>query len=75
MGAKERHALTDEPVLPLPTAPDGERGTVPPVEDLFSITMDEIDFMSAQSFPASDPPPPPSAIAPRRDRGYSTPTD
>lgn len=30
---------------------------VPPIEDLFSFDDDQVDFMSAQSFPASDPPP------------------
>jgi hypothetical protein len=36
----------------------------PPLEDLFEFTQDRVDFMSAESFPASDPLPPPSAIAP-----------
>jgi hypothetical protein len=39
-------------------------GVKPPIEDLFSFARDPVDFMSAQSFPASDPPPPQSSIAP-----------
>lgn len=30
----------------------------PPIEDLFDYGEDDVDFMSAESFPASDPPPP-----------------
>jgi hypothetical protein len=41
-----------------------EKPIEPPVEDLFSFAEDDIDYMSAESFPASDPPPPPSSIAP-----------
>ncbi len=37
-----------------------------PIEDLFSFADDSIDFMSAGSFPASDPPPPPSSIGLKR---------
>jgi hypothetical protein len=36
----------------------------PPIEDLFSFDEDRVDYMSAGSFPASDPPPPQSMIAP-----------
>lgn len=32
-----------------------------PIEDLFSFGHDPVDFMSAGSFPASDPPPAQSA--------------
>lgn len=32
----------------------------PPDEDLFDIDDDPVDFMSAESFPASDPAPPQS---------------
>lgn len=39
----------------------------PPIEDLFSFDEDDVDFMSAESFPASDPLPPPSTIAPEWD--------
>jgi len=45
---------------------------VSPIEDLFSFDEDQVDFMSAQSFPASDPPPAQSAGVPPeplRDRG------
>ena len=35
-----------------------------PIDDLFDFDEDQVDFMSAGSFPASDPPPPPSAVAP-----------
>jgi hypothetical protein len=44
-----------------------EAGPIPterPVEDLFSYSEDPVDFMGAESFPASDPPPAPSSIAP-----------
>lgn len=52
---------------------DGTDGPVrePPIEDLFSFEYDEVDFMSAKSFPASDPPPPQwelSQIDPTEDR-------
>jgi hypothetical protein len=40
----------------------------PPLEDLFEFDEDPVDFMSAESFPASDPLPPPSTIAPSDDR-------
>ena len=30
----------------------------PPIEDLFDFDEDPVDFMSAESFPASDPAPP-----------------
>ena len=39
----------------------------PPIEDLFTFSDDDIDFMSAESFPASDPPPPPSDIGMSRE--------
>lgn len=29
---------------------------IPPIEDLYEVVTDPTDFMSAQSFPASDPP-------------------
>jgi hypothetical protein len=59
-----------------------EAGPIPtelPVEDLFSYSEDPVDFMGAESFPASDPPPAPSSIAPAsaevtgdvRDGGHS----
>jgi hypothetical protein len=35
-----------------------------PIEDLFDFEADQVDYMSAESFPASDPPAPPSTIAP-----------
>jgi hypothetical protein len=38
-----------------------------PIEDLYLYEDDPIDYMSAESFPASDPPPPPSAITPSAD--------
>jgi hypothetical protein len=37
-------------------SPEANNSAIPPVEDLFDIATDQIDFMSAQSFPASDPP-------------------
>jgi hypothetical protein len=45
-------------------APYREPPETTPVEDLFDFSTDGVDFMSAESFPASDPPPPPSSIAP-----------
>ncbi len=36
----------------------------PPIEDLFSFNEDQVDFMSAQSFPSSDPPPSQSTTVP-----------
>jgi len=39
-----------------------------PIDDLFSVDDDQVDFMSAESFPASDPPPPQSIMAPPRPR-------
>lgn len=50
---------------------EGSGTVVPPIEDLFSFDEDQVDFMSAQSFPASDPPPAQSAAVPpepSRDR-------
>jgi len=41
-----------------------DQAAVPPIEDLFSFDVDQVDFMSAESFPASDPPPPQSTITP-----------
>jgi len=35
-----------------------DRAGGPPIEDLFDYDDDAVDFMSAESFPASDPPPP-----------------
>jgi hypothetical protein len=46
----EQHAYTD----------------VVPIEDLFDFVEDRLDYMGAESFPASDPLPPPSAITPSR---------
>lgn len=40
-----------------------DQAAVPPIEDLFSFEADEVDYMSAESFPASDPPPPQSATS------------
>ena len=37
-----------------PTKSDAE---ILPVQDLFDYDDDPVDFMSAESFPASDPPP------------------
>lgn len=37
-----------------------ENDTAPPIEDLFEFDEDPVDFMSAESFPASDPAPPQS---------------
>jgi PPOX class probable F420-dependent enzyme len=37
---------------------------VPPIDDLFSFKRDSVDFMSAESFPASDPPVAPSTSDP-----------
>ena len=34
-----------------------QRAAEPPIEDLFRFVHNPVDFMSAQSFPASDPPP------------------
>lgn len=47
---------------------------VPPIEDLFSFDTDQVDFMSAGSFPASDPPPAQSMTAPpeRQMEGQGT---
>ena len=45
--------------------PDDERGVdIDPIENQFDFAEDPVDFMSAESFPASDPLPPPSALAP-----------
>lgn len=38
-----------------------------PIEDLFDFDQDQVDFTSAESFPASDPPPGPSTIAPTEE--------
>jgi hypothetical protein len=52
--------------------PEEERERAPggtgagPIEDRFEIDDDPVDFMVDASFPASDPPPPPSHIAPKR---------
>lgn len=43
-------------------ADEGEgRHAVPPIEDIFNFDENQVDFMSAESFPASDPPPPQSS--------------
>lgn len=34
--------------------------TEPPIPDLFRFDEDQVNFISAESFPASDPPPPQS---------------
>jgi long-chain acyl-CoA synthetase len=39
-----------------------EAATECPVDDLFSFSDNSVDFMSAESFPASDPPPSPLSI-------------
>jgi hypothetical protein len=49
--SKTLEAVTDN-ALPEPDT-DFEVG---PVEDLFDFAQDPVDFMSAESFPASDPP-------------------
>jgi hypothetical protein len=48
----------------VPTPREAPEAEVVPVEDLFDFGKDPVDFMSAESFPASDPAPPPSMIAP-----------
>jgi CBS domain-containing protein len=40
-----------------------------PIEDIVSFDEDAVDFMSDESFPASDPLPPPSSVAPESDEG------
>lgn len=49
-----RHDGTEQPVSG--DGPEGSHVAIPPVEDLFDVTTNPTDFMSAQSFPASDPP-------------------
>lgn len=49
-----RYEDTEQPVSD--DGPEGSRVPIPPVEDLFDVTANPTDFMSAQSFPASDPP-------------------
>lgn len=47
------------------TNPNDERGVdIDPIENLFDFSEDPVDYMSAGSFPASDPLPPPSSLAP-----------
>jgi hypothetical protein len=64
--------MRDTPTQNEPGAPCREHGTIPPIEDLFSFTMDQTDFMSAQSFPASDPPSHSSPAEPYQDCGDCT---
>lgn len=46
------------------TVEEASRAGVPPIEDIFSFDEDQVDFVSAQSFPASDPPPSQSTTVP-----------
>jgi hypothetical protein len=48
--------------------PDAGGIAIPPVEDLFDVGADPTDFMSVQSFPASDPPSHSPEAAPRETR-------
>lgn len=48
------HECAGQPVSG--NGPEVKRAGIPPVEDLFDVATDPIDFMSVQSFPASDPP-------------------
>lgn len=43
---------------------EGSGAVAPPIEDLFNFNEDQVDFMSAESFPSSDPPPAQSTGAP-----------
>ena len=36
---------------------EGSGAVALPIEDLFNFDEDQVDFMSAESFPSSDPPP------------------
>jgi hypothetical protein len=61
--APVRHEPTEQPVSS--SGSEADRVPIPPVEDLFDVDVDPTDFMSAQSFPASDPP---SQATPRTRR-------
>ncbi|MGI8825675.1 MAG: hypothetical protein ACR2JC_08525 [Chloroflexota bacterium] len=67
--------MSDTRPQPTHHRPDEDHASIPDVEDLFDVAMDETDFMSAQSFPCSDPPPSPSAIAPGQGPGERSPSD
>jgi hypothetical protein len=62
--ASVRDEPTEQPVSS--SGPEAGQVPIPPVEELFDVDIDPTDFMSAQSFPASDPP---SQATPRTRRG------
>jgi hypothetical protein len=57
---EERDVTRVEPDQETPAQEPGDDSHAPCIEDLFEYDDDSVDFMSAESFPASDPPPPQS---------------
>lgn len=57
---EERDVTREEPDQTSPVRDRRDDSHEPCIEDLFDYVEDAVDFMSAESFPASDPPPPQS---------------
>jgi hypothetical protein len=55
---EERDVTREEPDRLGPVRDRRDDSHEPCIEDLFDYGEDAVDFMSAESFPASDPPPP-----------------
>jgi hypothetical protein len=54
--------MTEESARTNPASDESNAAAAPPIEDLFDFDEDPVDFMSAESFPASDPAPPQSDL-------------